>query len=85
MQLANLIWVLQGSESVKTENSGLRPAIQSYAVRFLEYDCTISTHLVLAEAPATPERVVDAAKLENYGESELSEVRTLFFFLELVK
>jgi len=73
--------LLQGSKYMEAENSGLHPAIEDYAVRFLKYECSTSTHSVLAEAPTTPDRVNDAGILEKSWEGELSEVWTLSFNL----
>lgn len=50
-----------GGESFEHEKSkwSHQSPIQSYALRFLEYNCNLSSCLSLAEAPPTPERLND--------------------------
>lgn len=65
----------------EVEKSGpvSRLAIHDYAVRFLEYNSTISDCSVLAEAPTTPDRLYDVGILEV--SDQLSEVWIIFFYL----
>ncbi|KAG8051553.1 hypothetical protein GUJ93_ZPchr0001g32202, partial [Zizania palustris] len=51
----------QDNESLEQEKSrcSLQFPIQSYALRFLDYNCNVSECLSLAEAPATPDRIND--------------------------
>lgn len=65
---------MQGNKDMEAGKISIRPSIQGYAIRFLEYDCSKSALPVLAEAPPTPDRVNDAAIIEKSWEGELSEV-----------
>jgi hypothetical protein len=78
----------QGGESIEDKKSkwSHQSPIQSYALRFLEYNCNVSACLSLAEAPPTPERLNDFGILKV--PDELSDVIHLalcaldiFFFL----
>ena len=64
----------QGGESFEHEQSkwSHQSPIQSYALRFLEYNCNVSACLSLAEAPPTPERLNDFGILKV--PDELSDV-----------
>nr|CAD1828645.1 unnamed protein product [Ananas comosus var. bracteatus] len=68
----------QDSMYNEVEKSGpvSRLAIHDYAVRFLEYNSTISDCSVLAEAPTTPDRLYDVGILEV--SDQLSE-ESLFY------
>ena len=64
----------QGDESFEQEKPrwSLHSYIQSYALRFLEFNCNVSECLSLAEAPSTPDRLNDIGILKV--PDELSEV-----------
>ncbi|KAL5219751.1 hypothetical protein ABZP36_024464 [Zizania latifolia] len=68
----------QDNESLEQEKSrcSLQFPIQSYALRFLEYNCNISECLPLAEAPATPDRLNDFGILKV--PDQLSEVNLFY-------
>lgn len=64
----------QGDESFEQEKPrrSHHSYIQSYALRFLEFNCNVSECLSLAEAPPTPDRLNDFGILKV--PDELSEV-----------
>nr|XP_010932960.2 chromatin modification-related protein EAF1 B [Elaeis guineensis] len=70
----------QGSTYIEAEKSGhvIQPAVKDYAVRFLKYISSTSRYPVLAEAPATPDRLHDTGILEMSWEDQHSE-ESLFY------
>ncbi|XP_051224686.1 chromatin modification-related protein EAF1 B isoform X3 [Lolium perenne] len=67
-----------GGESIEHEKSkwSHQSPIQSYALRFLEYNCNVSACLSLAEAPPTPERLNDFGILKV--PAELSDTHLFY-------
>lgn len=68
-------------QSVEACGGLLKPGIQRYARRILQYLSDVSSDPILAEAPRTPDRIKDAGSFGVFLDDQLSEVwHVLCFF-----